>query len=149
VHSWWLSSDKYQASKAHTFAPLDEYSADDQKRIRASSIYDNWQTYVSISESKRLRQKFLRVNRTHYGRWELDLIVLTNEGPQAAYAPPPDSWRLGFKSRRFRVFERYDRAAAKPRNDRELFRNSTLNTIAEPPSPLTLSPKGARTPKPG
>ncbi|MGO9921576.1 MAG: hypothetical protein ACLQIB_43650 [Isosphaeraceae bacterium] len=114
VHSWWLESAKYQATKAHTFSSFDDYTADDQRRIRRSTIYHTWRTILPKSEVERLRQKFKRVSRTDYDRWELDLIVLTNDGTQAAHAPPADAWRMCFESPRFRVYERYHSAGASP-----------------------------------
>jgi len=123
VNSWWLGSAKYQASKAYTFSFLDDYTAEVQQKIRASSIYDTWRSFLPISEVARLRQKFLRVGRADYDQWELDLIVLTNDESQAAHAPAADAWRMTFKSPRFRVYERYDSAAAKPPVRDELSRS--------------------------
>jgi len=123
VHSWWLDSDKYQASKAYTFSSFDDYTPDVQRKIRESSIFETWRTAIPKSEVKRLRQKFMRVSHADYDRWELDLIVLTNDGPEAAHAPSAEAWRLSFQSPRFRVYERYDTAAAKPRVGAELSRS--------------------------
>jgi hypothetical protein len=106
VNGWWLCSNKYQASKAHMFSTPDDYPPAELQAIRATTLYHTWHTVVPISEANRLRRKFELAAMADDHRWQLDVIVLTNDGPLPKFAPPAAKWRLTFESPRFRLYER-------------------------------------------
>lgn len=58
IDSQWLGSGKYQASQAHTFMPLDAYSAEELKLIKGTTWThwsDAWNRIVPRAELERLR----------------------------------------------------------------------------------------------
>ncbi len=110
VNSWWLSSNKYQASRTHMFSTLDDYPPEERPGILATTLYDSWHIVVPISEVKRLQRKFELETVASADRWQLDVIVLTNNSPLAGFAPPEEEWRLSFQSNRFRVYDRQSSA---------------------------------------
>ncbi len=106
VQRFWFGANKYQASRAHAFAPIGEYDGAVQREIRSGSIHNNWHTVVPSSEVERLGREFERVTPADFSRRELDVIVLTNDASMAAHSPPAGDWDLSFKSPRFRVYRR-------------------------------------------
>ena len=88
VHSWWLSSNKYQASKAHTFSTLDDYSPEEREGIKGTGLYHTWNTVIPRSELSRLKQQYESMTPPYYERRQLDLIVLTNDKALAPFSPP-------------------------------------------------------------
>jgi hypothetical protein len=109
VESFWLSHDKYQASRAYAFSSLSDYPAHVQEEIKNGSIYNNFNLVLPFSESRRLTEDFDRIDSDSLGTRQLDIMVLTNDKPMAGYAPPSLCWRLTYQSPRFRVYERMSR----------------------------------------
>lgn len=103
INWFWLSCDKYQASRAYTFSPPSDYTAEDRAKITRTTILDNWNVIVPRSEQQRLLADF-EATRRDSPRRELDVIVLTNEKAFRDRAPPASLWRLSYRSPRFRVF---------------------------------------------
>lgn len=74
----WLAHDKYQASKAHTFAPIDDYDADARRAIADTNIFSSWSLRVPLSEQRRLLDAYRRTPLDMRSLPRLDMIVLIN-----------------------------------------------------------------------
>jgi hypothetical protein len=105
VTNWWYGCDKYQASRAHTFAPLDAYTAAERESIAGTSIYDSWNIIVPARERARLVDLFRRSGEPR-PKDRLDLIVLTRDESVARFAPPGDAFRPVYTNPTFRVWRR-------------------------------------------
>ena len=102
MNLFWISCDKYQASRAYTYAPLSDYSPTQRAEIAHTTILDNWHIAVPLSEQRRLLSAYESAPSGLRG--ELDVIVLTNEKDFRDHAPPASQWRLSYQSPRFRVY---------------------------------------------
>lgn len=102
MNLFWISCDKYQASRAYTYAALSDYSPSQRAEIAHTTILDNWHVDVPLSEQHRLLTAYDASNSALQG--ELDVIVLTNEKAFRDHAPPASQWRLSYQSPRFRVY---------------------------------------------
>ena len=109
VEMFWVSHDKYQASRAYAFSPLSDYPAQVQEEIKQASIFDNFHVVVPFSEMRRRSEDFERNEADSLGNRQLDIIVLTNDKPMDSFAPPSLCWQLTYQSPRFRVYERMPR----------------------------------------
>jgi hypothetical protein len=102
---YFLSCNKYQASSAHTFAPLSEYPEQLRAAIHASSVFDSWKIALPPSEARRLIAKYVGRDRGGDGP-RLDVIVLGRSGVAAQLEPDPEAFELSFRNRVFRVYTR-------------------------------------------
>jgi hypothetical protein len=104
VLNFWLSLNKYQASSAHAFSSLDEYTPEIRGKIAASSVYENWLLALPLSEEKRLLEKFAAtppgITR------KLDLIVLTKDRSVAGLEPLPNDFAPVYENETFKVWRR-------------------------------------------
>jgi hypothetical protein len=103
---FWLGHNKYQASRAHTFAPLADYSPVVQEVIGNTGILNSLAVQIPIGEQRRLLFGFNRQLSQPAPDRRLDLIVLTNDSSLAAFAPPADRFELTYKNAAFRVWRR-------------------------------------------
>jgi hypothetical protein len=101
---FFLSHDKYQASRAHHFAPLAAYPDDVQRSIRSSSIYASWQVALPRAELDRLVRRAGELASAR--RTEPDLIVLGPPELSAGLLPPSDRYRLDFRNDAFQLWSR-------------------------------------------
>lgn len=102
MNLFWISCDKYQASRAYTYSALSDYSSSQRADIAHTTILDNWHIAVPLSEQRRLLTAY---EASPSGlRGELDVIVLTNEKAFRDHAPPASQWHLSYQSPRFRVY---------------------------------------------
>lgn len=99
-----LGCAKYQASAAHRFAALSEYSPELQDWIPRSSIYNNWLVALPRSERRRLVERYRELRREAPPLPRLDLIVLTNGPTQGPLRPDPRRFALVYQDRVFRVY---------------------------------------------
>lgn len=106
VNTFWLGLAKYQASRLHTYAPIKEYTQEQQQAILQSS--NVWQKIIPQSELDRLRQRFDESELAGFETRTLNAIVLSKIGPEAVLSPPSQSWELKFENNGFRVFTRVE-----------------------------------------
>lgn len=102
MNLFWISCDKYQASRAYTYSDLSDYSPSQRADIARTTILDNWHIAVPLSQQHRLLAAYDAPDTGLHG--ELDVIVLTNEKAFRDHAPPASQWRLSYQSPRFRVY---------------------------------------------
>ena len=80
VTNFWLSHDKYQASQAHTFAPLSDYDPAVGEGIERTDINSSWNLAIPNGEQERLLLLFESLDlQKVYAELKLDLIVLTKD----------------------------------------------------------------------
>jgi hypothetical protein len=103
VNIFWLAHDKYQASQAHTFAPLSEYAPEERAAIDETSILSSWAVAIPDSERQRLSDKFQRVQPAGE---RLDLIVLTKDAIAGDFHPAGDGFALTYENDTFRVWQK-------------------------------------------
>ena len=104
VNIFWIGCAKYQASKAFTFSPLDDYDEVDRAKIATTTIFDNFAVALPRSQQARLSRVFEEVDLTHLDR--LDLIVLTKDESTVGFAPSSVAFDLVFENAVFRVWSR-------------------------------------------
>jgi hypothetical protein len=102
VHGFWLSCAKYQVSPAFTFAPLSDYPLEVKQNLGQTTIYDNWQLLVPLSEQARLARAFDEMPLESSTLPRLDLIVLGKGGPE--YVPSTAHFTLTYENPTFRVW---------------------------------------------
>lgn len=102
VNTFWLGLAKYQASRIYTFAPLDDYTEEQQQAILASDYV--WQKFIPQGELSRLKRRYDEVTLTDLNSRALDVIVLSNTGPEKQWTPSEEFWELTFRNGGFRVF---------------------------------------------
>ena len=74
---FWLGHNKYQASGAHTYAPINDYFPADQAAIANTGILNSQNVILPISEQRRLLQQYLRTEIKELP--QLDIIVLDRD----------------------------------------------------------------------
>jgi hypothetical protein len=104
-----LGLAKYQASPWHTYSSLDDYTEEQRQIIRrpvddADKADGVWQTFIPQSELRRLKKQFDDLSLDEFDDRDLDVIVLSNRGPERSLAPTLDRWSLVFKNDGFRVY---------------------------------------------
>ncbi len=104
VDIFWLGCSKYQASKAHTFAPLWDYPEGVPGAIAGSSIFSSFNVALPLTTRQRLAALYDELALPAAER--LDLIVLTKDESLAAFAPSPKESSLVFENDVFRVWTR-------------------------------------------
>jgi hypothetical protein len=108
VQIFFLACAKYQASPAHTFAPLDEYPPKVRKSLTSMSVLQNWNVWIPESEALRLLEKYDRLPGTLQGR-RLDVIVLGRGKLDGQLEPNPAEFQKSYANRAFRVYTRVHR----------------------------------------
>jgi hypothetical protein len=107
ILSFWFGINKYQASRLHTFSPMEDYSPENQKKILSTPGVESWQStwnvILPLSEEKRLRYEYERepVHSRH-----LDLIILTRSEIDSGFSPQLEDFTLGFENPVFQVWVR-------------------------------------------
>ena len=105
VTNFWLSHDKYQASQAHTFAPLSDYDPAVQTRIGQTDINSSWDLAIPNSEQARLLLLYESVDlQKVYAKLRLDLIVLTKDAGSRNFVPSSGLFELSFENGTFRIW---------------------------------------------
>lgn len=108
INLFWLGLNKYQASRAHTFSHLEDYSPEDRKRILSTPGVQHWEetwtVFIPLSEQKRLRARFEREKSLHSRR--LDLIILNRNEIAAGLSPVSQDFVLEFENPVFQVWVR-------------------------------------------
>jgi hypothetical protein len=103
INVFWLGLLKYQASHWYTYSSLDDYTPEDRSRIVQS--WDFWERpTIPQSELTRLTTAFENATSLESGKRALDVIVLSNRGPEQPWAPPAQTWQLAFRNDGFRVY---------------------------------------------
>ena len=103
VQIFFLACAKYQASPAHTFAPLDEYPPRVRQALASMSVFQNWRVWIPESEALRLLEKYDRLPGTLQGR-RLDVIVLGRGKLDGQLEPDPAEFQKSYANRVFRVY---------------------------------------------
>jgi hypothetical protein len=111
VMIFWMSCSKYQATPAYTYSTVDDYTAEDQLRIRQTPAYLNFTVALPLSQQKRLGDLFDTVGPKDTRR--LDLVVVTKDGSLTGLAPSAEEFRLSFENRLFSVWVRRTAASDK------------------------------------
>ena len=104
VNLFWLGLDKYQASSRYTYSHFEDYTAEQKRAIRSSDY--SWQIFIPQSELRRLEREFDSLSRDGLASRALDVIVLSNVGPEKPWVPPADQWQQVFENEGFRVFQK-------------------------------------------
>ncbi len=102
---FFLGCAKYQVSRGHHFAPLDDYPPAVRRAFLRSSPLSSWLVALPDSEAERLREAYSRALEVD-DDLRLDLIVLGPGPLDRRLAPDPERFELTFANERFRVFAR-------------------------------------------
>lgn len=105
VNVFFWGSSRFQANRAKTYAPLEEYTPEQRRRIRQTSIFSTWSVEVPPAEYARLDREF-RSWRPAADPPRLDLIVLANDGVLSGAEPDPARFREILRNRVFRAWRR-------------------------------------------
>jgi hypothetical protein len=100
---YWLGLEKYQASRAFTFAPISSYTPQQQARITETSVFDNWHLILPPRELDRLRRAY-DVHEGAATSRKLDCIVLTRM--ESHITPDTALFVLSYANPTFRVYTR-------------------------------------------
>ena len=107
VNIFFLAHCKYQASQATTFAPLSDYTEEEQQFIREkTSIYSTFHVVLPGSEKKRIAQKFEETTLQNESPRQLDMIILTNDESVASFTPEKEKFQLVYHNPTFRVWKK-------------------------------------------
>jgi hypothetical protein len=101
VNTFFLGCAKYQASAWRRYSTLDDYT-DEQKQTFLKSR-DVWNVAIPQSELRRLKTSY-EASEAPGAERELDVIVLSNFGPEKELAPPAENWTPAFENNAFRVY---------------------------------------------
>jgi hypothetical protein len=104
VMIFWMSCAKYQATRAYSFAPLDDYIEADKRLISTTPGYLNFTVALPLSQQARLGRLFDATDVREMNR--LDLIVLTRDESLLPLSPPDSDFDLAFENRVFRLWKR-------------------------------------------
>jgi hypothetical protein len=104
VMIFWMSCSRYQGTRAYAYAPLEDYTPEDQERIRTTPDYWNFAVALPLSQQERLRKRFEAETLMDLPR--LDLIVTTRDGSLVTDAPSADLFELSYENRLFQVWIR-------------------------------------------
>jgi hypothetical protein len=103
VNLLWLGCAKYQASRAHTFAPMGEYTERQREQILRSSLQDSWTLVVPQAEKARLARLYADVAAVSEMP-RLDVMILTNDESLRSFAPSAGEYEEVYRNAAFRVF---------------------------------------------
>ena len=97
---FWLGHCKYTADKAHTFSPMDEYSAEDRKLI-SKAPPGSWSLIISQAEKSRLKNSYRLSSQD--STYRLDMIILTKNSRENDIVPK-NRYKLSYENETFRVY---------------------------------------------
>src|SRR5262249_28675873 len=100
-----LGLDKYQASRAHAFLPLEEYSEAERAGIARTSVDDAWHLVLPRRESDRILARWEDV-RPLEESGSAELLVLTNDPLLGGRAPSEEDYAMIFRNATFRAWKR-------------------------------------------
>ena len=100
---FFLGCAKYQVSKAHRFAPLEDYGPRGRRAFERSTPLSSWSIALPEPEAQRLVERYAAF-REGRGDLRLDLIVLGPGRLDRGLAPDPERFRLSFENALFRVY---------------------------------------------
>ncbi len=101
---FWLGHNKHQASGAHRFAPLSDYTAEAQAAIAQTGSLNSQNVILPISEQRRLIQQYLQPIKPPLPT--LDLIVLTRDEMTAGLTVQDDRFIKTYENAVFQVWVR-------------------------------------------
>lgn len=101
---FFLAHQKYQASRAYSFAPPEEYEPATQERIAHGSIYESWPVFLPSSEMTRLTQKYEQTGLDELPFALPDVIVLTTHETSRELRPSSDLYAKVFSNATFEVW---------------------------------------------
>ena len=104
VTVFWLGCDKYQASVAHSFSTLDDYSPAERAKIGATSFASSWNMAIPISEQNRLVHSYQMTSVDQIALPRLDVIVLLKA--LEPFTPPADLFEPRYENAVFKVWSR-------------------------------------------
>lgn len=99
---FWLGHNKHQASGAHTFAPLSDYTPDAQATIAQTGSLNSQNVILPISEQRRLLQQYLQLIKIEQPK--LDLIVLTRDDLTSGLTVKDDRFTKSYENSLFQVW---------------------------------------------
>lgn len=99
-----LGHDKYQASRAYTFSPLEEYRPEDRQRIAETPVWDTWRVALPVTEEERLARIFAGAG--YREGEEPDLVVTGGVGPLAGFEPPGALYERTYANDSFIVWKK-------------------------------------------
>jgi len=106
VNAQYLGCAKYQATRAYTFSPLEDYDPADRPRIRRKSVDDGWHLVIPRSELRRLARAYAE---TSLGQCEFrlpDVVVLTSYELDLGLRPPEAQYAEVHRNATFTVWVR-------------------------------------------
>ncbi len=104
INIFWLGLLKYEASRWYTYSSLDDYT--DEQRLKIVRSRDFWQMIIPQSELRRLGKHYENLTSVDVDARALDIIVLSNRGPEKHLAPAAGVWQSRFQNDGFRVYSR-------------------------------------------
>jgi len=105
VNAFWLGHNKYNASRAHTFSPLSDYTPEQQHKISVTNVLGSWHLQIPISEQARLLRRFEELqDRPLPGR--LDLIVQAQDPSLSRFSPSSQLYENTYRSPSFSIWLR-------------------------------------------
>lgn len=102
---FFLAHNKYQASGAHTFAPLSQYAGEVQRQIRAGDALSSWPIRVPPGERQRLISRY-RALPAPLPEFALPDIIVLTAGQTEGLAPDEAQYERTFSSGLFTVWRR-------------------------------------------
>jgi hypothetical protein len=102
---FWLSSSKYQASRAHAFGDISAYTPEQAAQITRTSVFHNWNLIVPPPELDRLRTEYEQLD-TLSPPPRLDGIVLTKREWERGWNPDSAAFILAYANPTFRVWKK-------------------------------------------
>jgi hypothetical protein len=106
VQLFWFSCAKYQASRAHSFAPIDEYPPAVQTEIRTGSMQNAFNLVIPRSEKERVLRKYETTAGQGTGFAPADVVILTAGDDARGLHPMPSVFSLVYTNPTFRVWLR-------------------------------------------
>jgi hypothetical protein len=136
-----LGNAKYQASRAYTFSPLDDYDPAVRARIRKKSVDDGWHLAIPNGELRRLARSYARTSLSdHAFRWP-EVIVLNSYERSLGLYPPTEQFDEVYRNPTFTVWRRREANPPPTRLSGRVDRQSTLRDGTAPQSRVRQSSK--------
>ncbi|GAK55304.1 hypothetical protein U27_02136 [Candidatus Vecturithrix granuli] len=105
IQYFWQSHLKYQVSSAYSFSSLSDYPQYVQEKIKKTTILDNYDIALPLSEEKRLIELFNQIT-VPIETLNIELIVLTNGMFLQQFSPPDNHFELCYQNSTFRIWRR-------------------------------------------